>query len=152
MPKTNLNRTSVHSGRKCLMGLMSRAVVWPNTAKNNRSKAKNGVMGPWFCTVYNCVWKIVRSHEYSEEDNRRCYRKGGGKFVRIIVNWHFVVDLIKKHHFVLYLWLCILFRLRFMCSFECVESVISRKLYFILIVLISIMIIDYLVNTHTQSK
>lgn len=41
-----LKKLSVHNGRNCGIGFMSSDVVCPNTAKNNRSNAIIGVIGP----------------------------------------------------------------------------------------------------------
>lgn len=51
-PKIILKAGSVHSGRSSGIGLISAFVVCPNTAKNKRSNAMNGVIVPFivsFC-------------------------------------------------------------------------------------------------------
>lgn len=46
VPKIILKNPSVHAGRICGIGFISSLVVWPNTAKNNRSNAMSIVIWP----------------------------------------------------------------------------------------------------------
>lgn len=56
VPKIILKKPSVQSGRNCGIGLISSDVVCPNTAKNNRSNAMTGVIGPIVSCVCVCVF------------------------------------------------------------------------------------------------
>lgn len=55
VPKIILKKPSVQSGRNCGIGLISSDVVCPNTAKNKRSNAMTGVIGPIFYFVFACA-------------------------------------------------------------------------------------------------
>lgn len=55
-PKIILKAGSVHSGRSSGIGLISAFVVCPNTAKNKRSNAMNGVIVPFIDSFYFSVF------------------------------------------------------------------------------------------------